>query len=485
MTLRRIPTIAIVGRTNVGKSSLFNALIGHRVAVVEDHPGVTRDRNYAHVTRYPFPFTLIDTGGIIGEEHGKALHQVVHAQTTLAIEESDLVIAVFDGACGVHPHDEEVVSILRRAQKPVVWAINKCESPIVRDSASDFYRLGIDDYVCVAAAHRQGLDDLIAAAGARLGIAEDSAFERSAAAGDAIRVAIIGKPNVGKSSLINKIVGHDRVVASALPGSTTDNIDVEVVRDGQRFIFVDTAGLRRQNRVEDGTVERYANLRTLRALVQCDVAVMVIDGQEGATDQDIRIAELVHERGRGLIFVVNKWDLVEKDHTTVKRYTEALYEYFRFARYAPVIFISALTGRRCPAVLERAAEIHRVSRERVPTSELNRILRQAFERRPPPVYRGEPVKLFFATQIEIAPPKILLFLNFPGRLNESYVRYLKTAIREQFPFEGIDIKVELRKRTEKEQRKRDAAAAPRAAEETAPEQLDDAIDESTDTAENM
>jgi len=453
---RKIPTVAIVGRTNVGKSSLFNALIGHRVAVVEDQPGVTRDRNYAHVKRYAFPFTIVDTGGIIGEEHGQSLHRVVREQTELAIAESDLIIAMFDGAYGVHPLDSSVVEILRRSNRPVLWVVNKTESPTVVASVGDFYQLGIDEVHCIAAAHRAGLKELVQAIGDKLGVKPEDQFEERPSADQIIRVAILGKPNVGKSSIVNRLAGFERVVAADLPGSTTDNIDVEVVRDGQRYVFVDTAGLRREKNVKGSTVERYSNLRTLRALAQCDVAVMVIDGKEGATDQDIRIAELVHERGRGLIFVVNKWDLVEKDNSTVHKYTEALYKYFRFAQYAPVIFSTATTGRRCSNILEKAREIAKSAEQRIPTSELNRILNHAFEHRPPPVYRGEPVRLYFSTQVSVSPPTIIIFANYPARVTDAYQRYLKNAIRESFPFHGIDIKLSVRKRTEKDQRKRDA-----------------------------
>lgn len=472
----KIPVIAIVGRTNVGKSSLFNALIGYRVAVVEDVPGVTRDRNYALVRKYSFPFSLIDTGGLVGDEIAPNLLKVIRDQTDLAIQEADLVVALFDGAYGVHQLDIEVVDILRRSGKPIIWAINKTESSNVQMNIGEFYQLGIGELVSVSAAHRQGLDELVDAIGRKLAVSESTVLTPDQA-DPGIRIAIIGKPNVGKSSLLNKIIGHERVVASELPGSTTDNIDVSITKGDQKFTLVDTAGLRRAKRVEAATVERYSNLRSLRALVSCDIALVVLDANEPASDQDIKIAELVHERGRGLIFVINKWDRVEKDHRTVHAYKEDLRRIFRFAQYAPIVFVSALSGRRCSQILDLASAVYANARVRVPTSELNRIMTKAFIARPPPVHRGEPIKLFFATQVSVAPPHIILFLNSPKKVPDSYARYLKGVLRQSFPFEGVDIKIDLRKRTEKQNRKIESAHAGDTAIE--PAEIDPGGDEET------
>lgn len=448
----RVPVVAIVGRTNVGKSSLFNALIGYRVAVVEDIPGVTRDRNYGFVKRFNFPFSVVDTGGLVGDDIDANLLAVIRRQTELAIDEADLVIAVFDGAAGVHHLDRDVVEILRRSKKPVIWVVNKTESPNALLTSGDFYQLGISDMVQVSAAHRQGLQELVAVIAEKLKIDPSEITLERPDDSSAIRVAILGKPNVGKSSLLNRLVGAERVVASELPGSTTDNIDVAVEHDGKKFVLVDTAGLRREKKISPRSVERYGNLRTLRALAQSDVALLVIDAIEGPSDQDIRIGELVHERGRGLIFVVNKWDAFEKDHRSAHVYREELRKIFRFAPYAPVVFVSALTGRKCVTLFETVEKVYQGARVRIPTSEINRVLAKAFESRPPPPYRGEPVKLYFATQVGVAPPQIVMFLNNPKRVPDSYVRYLKSTVRDTFPFEGVDIKFELRKRSEKQQR---------------------------------
>jgi GTP-binding protein len=469
---RGVPIVAIVGRTNVGKSTLFNALIGRRISIVEDVPGVTRDRHYATVNWGGKSFSLVDTGGLVGAREGDELHESVRAQAEIAIEESDLVLAVFDGLAGPHPGDDEVVDLLRRSGKKVLWTVNKCEKPGTAESASEFYNFGIDEFTTVSAAHRLGIQLLAGKIMETLGLGapaasreeaeqaegtgesrEDAPPHEEAEGSGEIRVAVIGKPNVGKSSIINRVLGEERLVASAIPGTTTDSIDVHLTRDKKEYIFVDTAGLRKKSRVESGTVERYGNLRTLRALARCDVAVLVLDATEAApSEQDLKIAALAHERGKGLVVVVNKWDAVEKDHRTVKHYKDVIQHAFNFAKYAPILFVSALSGRRCPSILETAREVYEAARYRMPTSELNRILSSAFNNRPPPVYRGEPIRLFFATQIGVAPPTIVLFLNHPKRLSPSYQRYLRTAIRKQVPFPGIDIKFHPRKRTAKEER---------------------------------
>jgi GTP-binding protein len=446
---RKIPAVAIVGRTNVGKSTLFNAIAGRRVAVVEDSPGVTRDRNYLVIGRHGFPFTLIDTGGLIGEEES-GLTEAVRLQAEIAMKEADLILAVFDGIAGPQPHDADVVDTLRRAGKPIIAVVNKCEKPATAEFAAEFYALGLDDLVFVSAAHRIGIQQLIASIREQLVIRDDDLFEEREPLKEAIRVAILGKPNVGKSTFVNTLVGEARVVASPLPGTTRDNIDITVKREGHTFVVVDTAGLRKKNKVDSQSAERYGNLRSLKALVQCDVAVLMLDATAGLpTEQDARIAGLVHERGKALIIVVNKWDAIEKDHTTVKAYTDMVHEVFKFARYAPIIFTSALTGRRCPSVLDAVLEVHTAANTRIPTSDLNRLLDHAFTSKPPPVYRGHPVKLFFAVQVSVAPPTIVLFLNFPKRINYGYERYLRNQIREVYPFPGNDIKFQLKKRSEK------------------------------------
>lgn len=459
---KEIPLVAIVGRTNVGKSTLFNAFAKRRLAIVEDCPGVTRDRNYVYVSHYGAPFTLIDTGGLVGEDDGTAsadLLQLVRKQTEMAIEQADLVLAIFDGMAGPQPHDAEVVDILRRAKKKVIWVVNKCEAPLTATLSAEFYSLGVDDLTFVSATHRIGVNELAKSVQEKLALDNPPSEETEQSVeqlpkDEFIHVAVLGRPNVGKSTLINKIIGEERLIASNMPGTTRDSIDTHMERDGQRYVMIDTAGLRKKSKVEALTLEKFGNLRTLRSLARCDVAVLVLDATQGMpSDQEQKIASLINERGRGLVIVVNKWDAIEKDHTTVQQYKEAVYHSLKFVNYAPIIFTSAITGRRCPNVLEEVKRVYQNTRMRLATSDLNRIIKKALEKNAPPVYRGEPVKVYFATQTEVAPPSIVMFVNYPAGFKPSYIRYLKTWIRDSYPFEGVDIKLILRKRTEKEQRR--------------------------------
>ncbi len=464
-----VPFVAIVGRTNVGKSTLFNALAQKRVAIVEDSPGVTRDRHYALIEHLGDPFTLVDTGGLVGEEDGQ-FRERVRQQTEAALQEADLVLGILDGISGPHPLDSEVVDILRRSGKRVRWVVNKCEKPLNEILTAEFYQLGLDDVLCISAAHRKGIKSLVSAIYEDLGlnrrIGDDTKFRRAlsveseqqdaALAHDdnaPIKVAILGRPNVGKSTLVNRILGEDRVITSEVAGTTRDSIDIPLTRDSRDYVLVDTAGLRKKARVDDGTIERFGNLRTLRSLARAHVAVLVIDATcGGPSDQDQKIAELIHERGTGLIVVVNKWDAVPKDHRTVKQFSDTIRRSLPFAPYAPILFVSALQGRRCPAVLQAARKVYESTRIRVSTSSLNDVLQAALRHRQPPVVRGEPVKLFFATQVSVSPPRFVLFFNHPKEIRPSYVRHLKSQLRKHFPFDGVDLKFQLRKRTSKAER---------------------------------
>jgi GTPase len=451
---RKIPVIAIVGRTNVGKSTLFNQITGRKLAVVDDHHGVTRDRHYALVNKHQFPFVLIDTGGLIGEED-QNLADGIARQTRLAINEADAVVVLFDGIHGPHPHDEEVVQLLRRSNKPTLWVVNKSEKPGVELASSEFYGLGLDEIHTISAAHNVGIPQLLVSLRKTLGITSEDTFEKTADEDAPVRVAIIGKPNAGKSTLINKILGEERVIASPTAGTTRDRISIPVKRDGKEFHIIDTAGLRKKARVESSSVERYSNLRALREVAIADVAVLVIDATLGdPSEQDVRIAGLVHERGKGLIIAVNKWDSVEKDHTTAHTFKQNIQDCFKFARYAPILFISALSGRRCVQVLSTAGRVHEHNHHRISTAQVNRVFERAFTGFPPPRYRGEPVKLYFATQIEVAPPTFVLFLNHPRKINFGYQRYLLNTLRKEFPYEGSPVRLLLRKRTPQDQKRR-------------------------------
>lgn len=451
------PIVAIVGRTNVGKSTLFNALLGRRQAIVEDTPGVTRDRNYRDVQRGGISFTLVDTGGLVGEEGEDSagisgISQSVRAQTEVAIAESALVLVLFDGLSGPLALDREVVDILRRSGKETLWIVNKCEKPINEILAAEFYALGLEELHFISAAHRRGMDELMQAIKLKLEPQDPAAAEEPAEQ-DLIKVAIIGKPNVGKSTLVNKILGAPRLICSELPGTTRDSIDTELTRNSQKYLLIDTAGLRKKAKVAPQSLERFSNLRTLRAVARADVIVLLLDATQGApAEQDKKITDLINERGKSLIIVVNKWDAVEKNHRSVKTYETAVFQTLKFVHYAPLVFVSALSGRRCPAVLDTARRVFEEARQRIPTAELNKIMNYAFQHNPPPVYRGEPIKLFFATQIGVAPPRIVLFLNRPDKLGDPYQRYLKRELRSKHAFAGTDIKLELRKRSAKSNR---------------------------------
>lgn len=444
---RDVPLVAIIGRTNVGKSSIFNALTRRKQAIVEDYPGVTRDRRYGVVQEESCVYRLVDTGGFLGEDDNP-LQQSVRQQAELAIDEADVVMVVFDGIEGPSPLDGEIVQYMRQVAKPVVWVVNKCEKPVHEYSASEFFQLGIEEYVTISAAHRARMSELrsrLMQELERCGPLSKKLDEESDEG--LIRVALIGRPNVGKSTLLNRILGEDRVVTSDVAGTTRDSVDVRIKRDGQIYEFVDTAGLRKKAKVDDGTVERYGNLRSLRALARCDVAILVLDASSdlGAL-QDSRLAGLAHERGRGLILCVNKWDAVEKDHKTALAYKEYIRNHFKFARYAPTIFISALTGRRCPSVISEVKRVHDASLKRISTADVNKVLAAAFQKKSAPVHRGLPLKLYFAVQIGVKPPTFVLFLNYTSKIHFGYKRYLKNQLREAFGFHGVDIKMYFRKR---------------------------------------
>ena len=542
----KTPVIAIVGRPNVGKSTLFNRVLGEKRAIVEDTPGVTRDRNYALIERFKVPFLLVDTGGFETDPEGEIEEEVVK-QTLVAAEEADIVISLFDGSAGCQPGDRDVVDLLRRYNKPVFYVVNKCDGEEQGMRVNDFYQLGIDTIYDCSALHGRRVTVLIetilatlpnyqalldSAKAIRARIEEAAKFAQQIAAQDEdseldnedyedpdeideepeeeetsratfapvfipeeseqsaeayekehrllpldwsepredghpepedfdiedapvsnfdiptlelIRVAIVGRPNVGKSTLLNTLSGEKRAITSPIAGTTRDTLDLKVRREGQDFLLVDTAGLRKQARVTE-SLEHYSTMRSIRALTEADVAVVMIDATSGPKDQDAKILGLAHERGAGIVIVVNKWDLVEKTHRTVHEFTTQVREAFKFAPYAPVLFISAESGRRCPRVLDTVLAVARERTKRIATNSLNRTLQKALKSFSPSPYRGRDIKLYYGVQVDVAPPRFSLFFNYPRALHFSFLRYLKNSVRNEFGFEGTDIKLMPRRR---------------------------------------
>jgi GTP-binding protein len=434
-----LPVVAIVGRANVGKSTLFNRLLGERIAIVEDQPGVTRDRLYGQLDWNGRSFVLIDTGGI---ELGGAdeFVNLIRVQAELAIDEADVIIFVVDGRDGVTNSDVDVAKLLRKSGKPVLLAVNKLDHPSHHAFAYDFYELGFGDPFPVSAEHGSGTGDLLDAVVARLP-AEETSLDDD----DAIRVAFIGRPNVGKSSLLNALVGEERVMVSDVAGTTRDAVDTRIEVDGQPYVLVDTAGIRRRGKVYEN-VEKYSVLRALRAIERTDVAFVVIDGKEGVTEQDKRVAGHALDAGCAIGFLVNKWDIVDKDDKTAQRFTEQLREAFPFMRWAPVQFVSALTGQRVHRILPLAREMAEMHAMRVATSTLNSVIQEAVATVPPPTDKGRKLKILYGTQVSVKPPTFVIFVNNAEIMHFSYERYLENRLRQAFGFEGTPIRLWVRER---------------------------------------
>ncbi|MCS7173866.1 MAG: ribosome biogenesis GTPase Der [Armatimonadetes bacterium] len=438
--MHRTPVVAIVGRPNVGKSALFNRLAGRRIAIVEDIPGVTRDRLSAPVEWQGRRFEVVDTGGWMSAPEDR-LAERVRAAAEAAAREADVVLFVVDGRAGLVPEDAEIARALRRVHRPVILVVNKVDRPEREDAlAAEFHALGFPEVVCVSALHGYGIGELLDQLVARLpGGGEEVAEE-----GEEIRVAFVGRPNVGKSSLVNALVGMDRVLVDEAPGTTRDAVDVVLRTDRRTFVLVDTAGLRRRARIRHA-LEFYSTLRTREALERAHVAVLVLDATEGPVDQDQRIAQEVVEAGRALVVAVNKWDLVSREHATdlARRIHEAL----RHMRFAPVVFTSARTGRNVRRILDLVARADASHALRIPTGPLNRAIERAVrEAHPPADASGRPLKIYYATQVVTRPPTFVLFVNDPGICNESYLRYLEGRLRASFELVGTPIRFFLRPR---------------------------------------
>ena len=433
------PIVAIVGRPNVGKSTLFNRIAEKRVSIVDDTPGVTRDRIYADAEWTGHEFALIDTGGIDFDEKDTLL-PAVRNQAKLAMEEADVILFVVDGKAGITDVDQQIVMMLRTAKKPVVLAVNKVDNLKGVTDSYEFYGLGLGDPIAVSAVNALNLGDLLDAIVKELPEDVEVVDEP-----DTIRVAVVGRPNVGKSSLVNALLGEERLVVSNIPGTTRDAVDTFFKQDGITFIFVDTAGMRRRGKI-DAALERYSVIRSLRAIDRADVVLMLIDAVEGVSEQDKKIAGYVHESGRASVLVVNKWDLLPKDGKTSLRYTETLRKELGFMQHSPVVFLSALTKQRVnriPEVVKYVAEQHAM---RVSTSLLNQVVRDAIGINPPPSDRGRKLKIYYATQASVRPPTIVFFVNDQELMHFSYLRFLENRLREAFGFEGTPLKLVVRPR---------------------------------------
>ncbi|MDE7368044.1 MAG: ribosome biogenesis GTPase Der, partial [Lachnospiraceae bacterium] len=436
------PIVAIVGRPNVGKSTLFNVLAGEQISIVKDTPGVTRDRIYADVNWLNHYFTLIDTGGIEPDTSDKML-KFMREQAEIAIETADVIIFLVDVRQGLVDADYKVTDMLRRSRKPIVLVVNKVDSfEKFMPDVYEFYNLGLGDPKPISASSKLGLGDMLDEVA---GYFDDSSKEE--VEDERPRVAIIGKPNAGKSSIINKLLGEERVIVSDIAGTTRDAIDTEVVRNGNHYVFIDTAGLRRKSKIKE-ELERYSIIRTVSAVERCNVAVLVIDAVEGVTEQDAKIAGIAHERGKGMIIAVNKWDLIEKDDKTIYRFTEDVRDVLSFMPYAELIFISAQTGQRLPKLFETIDAVIENHSLRIATGVLNEIISEAVAMQQPPSDKGKRLKIYYVTQVSVKPPTFVIFVNDKELMHFSYTRYLENRIRDTFGFRGTPLKFIIRERKE-------------------------------------
>lgn len=427
------PTVAIVGRPNVGKSTIFNRIVGERISIVEDIPGVTRDRIYSSAEWLNQEFSLIDTGGIdIGDE---PFLEQIRQQAEIAMDEADVIIFLTNGREGVTAADEEVAKILYKTKKPVVLAVNKVDNPEMRSDIYDFYALGFGEVYPISGSHGLGLGDLLDEVIGHFPENQQENYDE-----ETIKFSLIGRPNVGKSSLVNALLGQERVIVSNVAGTTRDAVDTPYTKDGQEYVIIDTAGMRKKGKVYEST-EKYSVLRALRAIERSDVVLVVLDGEEGIIEQDKKIAGYAHEAGRSIVIVVNKWDAVEKDEKTMKEFEENIRAHFQFLDYAPIVFLSAKTRKRTQTLLpmiNKACESHSL---RVPTNVLNDVIMDAIAMNPTPTHNGQRLRVYYATQVAIKPPTFVVFVNDPELLHFSYERFLENRIRDAFDFEGSPIRI--------------------------------------------
>ena len=440
----KLPVVAVVGRPNVGKSTLFNRVLGQRLAIVEDRPGVTRDRNFARAEWAGRDFYLVDTGGMV-EGSDEPMDRLIREQVLVAIGEADVLVLVVDGKAGPHPLDYAIAEYLRKTQKPALLAVNKVDNLGAPTSVAhhDFWDLGLGEPYPVSATNGKGSGDLLDLVVSHLPDVEGEEPE-------SLRVAVIGKPNVGKSSFVNRLLGEERLVVSDVAGTTRDAIDTPMQYHGQRLVFIDTAGLRRQSKIDEG-VEFYSSIRTERAIERADVCLLLVDAtEEQMSVQDLKVAEKAWDAGCGLIIVVSKWDLVEKETMTAPEFERTIRDRVPYLKWVPILFTSSKTGQRVHRVLELITEVQEQRMRRVATHEVNEVLRAVVTRAKPPAYMNHPVKLLYATQVAVAPPTFVIFSNHPEGIPESYTRYLHNGFRDAWGFTGVPLRLELRRRGEDE-----------------------------------
>lgn len=438
------PVVAIVGRPNVGKSTLFNVIAGDTISIVKDTPGVTRDRIYADCTWLNMNFTLIDTGGIEPDSSDIILSQM-REQAEIAIATADVIVFIVDVRQGLVDADSKVADMLRKSHKPVILAVNKVDSLAkFGNDVYEFYNLGIGDPIPVSGASRLGIGDLLDEV-----VKHFDASQMEEEEDDRPRIAVVGKPNVGKSSLINKLLGENRVIVSNIAGTTRDAVDTEIIHNGVPYVFIDTAGLRRKNKIKED-LERYSIIRTVTAVDRADVVIIVIDAKEGITEQDAKIAGIAHERGKGIIVAVNKWDAIEKNDKTIYQYTNKLKETLSFMPYAEYIFISAETGQRLPKLFELIDAVRQNQNMRVATGVLNEIVSEAVAMQQPPSDKGKRLKIYYVTQVAVKPPTFVVFVNDKELTHFSYTRYIENQIRNAFGFRGTSLKFIIRERKDKD-----------------------------------
>ena len=438
------PVVAIVGRPNVGKSTLFNVIAGDTISIVKDTPGVTRDRIYADCTWLNMNFTLIDTGGIEPDSSDIILSQM-REQAEIAIATADVIVFIVDVRQGLVDADSKVADMLRKSHKPVILAVNKVDSLAkFGNDVYEFYNLGIGDPIPVSGASRLGIGDLLDEV-----VKHFDASQMEEEEDDRPRIAVVGKPNVGKSSLIYKLLGENRVIVSNIAGTTRDAVDTEIIHNGVPYVFIDTAGLRRKNKIKED-LERYSIIRTVTAVDRADVVIIVIDAKEGITEQDAKIAGIAHERGKGIIVAVNKWDAIEKNDKTIYQYTNKLKETLSFMPYAEYIFISAETGQRLPKLFELIDAVRQNQNMRVATGVLNEIVSEAVAMQQPPSDKGKRLKIYYVTQVAVKPPTFVVFVNDKELMHFSYTRYIENQIRNAFGFRGTSLKFIIRERKDKD-----------------------------------